>query len=272
MLLAVLRGGEGKAAISALGGLGGVGKTELAVHVAHKLAPDYPEAQIVVDLMGTSESPLSPEAAMGQVVSAFHPEARWPPGVSASARMAVGAAHARAEAGRSEDAAALLRRALARDAGSAVTWIELGLLEDASARLDAATRAYRRARAADSNNAWAHGCLAWAGLRAGRPLQALYHSARALRLDSRYADALTIAALAADRIGLHRWAGAALEKAIGMAPRRGWPYFERVRQLAAEGRLDEGRKLLGRYRRLVPDDAAAAELLQSLSRGRGNES
>jgi len=77
-LLAVLRGGAGQAAISALGGLGGVGKTALAVHVAHKLAPDYPEAQIVVDLMGTSESPLSPAAAMGNVIRAFHPEAHLP--------------------------------------------------------------------------------------------------------------------------------------------------------------------------------------------------
>lgn len=77
-LLAVLRGGEGKAAISALGGLGGVGKTALAVHAAHELAPDYPEAQIKVDLLGTEASPLSPEAAMGNVVKAFHPEARLP--------------------------------------------------------------------------------------------------------------------------------------------------------------------------------------------------
>jgi len=77
-LVAVLRGGEGQAAISALGGLGGVGKTALAVHVAHKLAPDYPEAQIVVDLMGTADSPLSPAAAMENVVKAFHPEAHLP--------------------------------------------------------------------------------------------------------------------------------------------------------------------------------------------------
>jgi cellulose biosynthesis protein BcsQ len=36
--------------------MGGTGKTALAVHVAHKLAVHYPEAQIVVDLAGTSEA------------------------------------------------------------------------------------------------------------------------------------------------------------------------------------------------------------------------
>jgi tetratricopeptide (TPR) repeat protein len=77
-LLRLFLGGSGQAAISALGGMGGVGKTALAVHVAHKLAEHYPEAQIVVDLAGTSEAPLSPEVAMARVIAAFEPQARLP--------------------------------------------------------------------------------------------------------------------------------------------------------------------------------------------------
>ena len=77
-LLHLFLDGAGQAAILALGGMGGVGKTALAVHIAHKLAVQYPEAQIVVDLMGSSEAPLSTVAAMGQVITAFEPQARMP--------------------------------------------------------------------------------------------------------------------------------------------------------------------------------------------------
>jgi len=165
----------------------------------------------------------------------------------------------------SEDALATIRRAIARESGQAVAWIELGLRLDALGRFDEARDAYRHARDVDSNSAWAHGCLAWADLRAGWPVAALWHAWRAMRLDSRYADAMTIAGLAWERLGRDTMSARALERAIEMAPRRGWPYLERARQLAGEGRREEARALVRRYRAMVPDDAAAAELMRSLA-------
>jgi len=79
-LVALLGGGAGGATISAIGGMGGVGKTVLAVHVAHQVAAQYPDGQIVVEMGGTSERPLTPVEAMGQVVHAFQPELRLPEG------------------------------------------------------------------------------------------------------------------------------------------------------------------------------------------------
>ena len=75
-LMKALAQGEGRVAISAIGGLGGVGKSVLAVHVAHRLVDRYPDGQIVVDMQGTSERPLTVIEAMAKVIQAFHPESR----------------------------------------------------------------------------------------------------------------------------------------------------------------------------------------------------
>ncbi|MEY9963314.1 DNA-binding SARP family transcriptional activator/Tfp pilus assembly protein PilF [Streptacidiphilus sp. MAP12-16] len=52
--------------ISVIDGMGGVGKTSLAVHLAHLLAGDYPDGQYFVDLAGFSEQaePMSPMQAL----------------------------------------------------------------------------------------------------------------------------------------------------------------------------------------------------------------
>ncbi len=66
---------SGRVAISsAIVGMGGVGKTELANYVAHEVQADYPDAQLLIPL-GTHSgaSPMTPRQALGYVITALHP-------------------------------------------------------------------------------------------------------------------------------------------------------------------------------------------------------
>jgi tetratricopeptide (TPR) repeat protein len=69
---------QGGVTISGLRGLGGVGKTALALKLAEELTPRYPDAQFYLDLKGTSPTPLSAADAMAHVIRACHPTARLP--------------------------------------------------------------------------------------------------------------------------------------------------------------------------------------------------
>lgn len=69
---------SGGVMILGLYGQGGVGKTVLALKLAERLAPNYPDVQIYIDLRGVSEKPLTPGEAMAHVIRAFHPEAKLP--------------------------------------------------------------------------------------------------------------------------------------------------------------------------------------------------
>ncbi|GGO25537.1 regulatory protein AfsR [Microbispora rosea subsp. aerata] len=65
-LLALLRGeeaGEG-VPIAAMSGIGGVGKTTLAVHVAHLAEDLFPDGQLYADLRGYGAEPTAPETAL----------------------------------------------------------------------------------------------------------------------------------------------------------------------------------------------------------------
>lgn len=64
-------------------GMAGVGKTSLAVHAAHRLAADFPDGQLFVDLHGHSPArePLEPEAALEALLGQLDiPASRLPAG------------------------------------------------------------------------------------------------------------------------------------------------------------------------------------------------
>src|SRR5262249_47685044 len=74
LLAAVKTGGV---TISGLQGLGGVGKTALALKLAEQLKPDYPDAQFYLDLKGVTQ-PLTPRKAMEYIVHAYYPMMQLP--------------------------------------------------------------------------------------------------------------------------------------------------------------------------------------------------
>ena len=76
-LLAHLSGDGAAALISGIRGMGGVGKTELALVLAHWLAPRYPDAQLMFELQPGGQ-PLSAEAVLAAVLHTFQPEAQLP--------------------------------------------------------------------------------------------------------------------------------------------------------------------------------------------------
>jgi tetratricopeptide (TPR) repeat protein len=59
-------------------GLGGIGKTTLAIKLAESVISRYPDAQIFLDLHGTSSNPLRPLDIMTHVIRAFYPEVKLP--------------------------------------------------------------------------------------------------------------------------------------------------------------------------------------------------
>ncbi|WP_214401284.1 ATP-binding protein [Pseudonocardia lacus] len=64
----------------AVDGMAGVGKSSLAVHVAHRLAPAFPDGGLYLDLHGFTpgRTPLEPQAALGRLLGALgvtHPPA-----------------------------------------------------------------------------------------------------------------------------------------------------------------------------------------------------
>ena len=75
LLAAIEAGGV---TISGLQGLGGIGKTALALKLVELPKPRYPDAQFFLDLKGASTQPLIVAEALAHVVRAYHPAAKLP--------------------------------------------------------------------------------------------------------------------------------------------------------------------------------------------------
>ncbi len=74
-------GEHGGALIYGLRGLGGVGKTELALKLAEEVGAEYPDGHILVELGGASDRPLAPAEALAQTIRAFEPRTQLPDSV-----------------------------------------------------------------------------------------------------------------------------------------------------------------------------------------------
>ncbi|MFG3050397.1 BTAD domain-containing putative transcriptional regulator [Kitasatospora sp. NPDC048239] len=71
-LSAVLMNATGQAVVvTSLAGIGGVGKTTLAVHVAHRVRSEFPDGQLYVDLRGAGASPADPAVVLGDFLHAL---------------------------------------------------------------------------------------------------------------------------------------------------------------------------------------------------------
>src|SRR5262249_35221634 len=79
--------GAGGVTISGLRGLGGIGKTALALKLGEVLKPQFPDGQLYVDLRGFGGGePLAPAQPQARGITPYHPEAKIPdePGVVGS--------------------------------------------------------------------------------------------------------------------------------------------------------------------------------------------
>ncbi|MEJ3745739.1 BTAD domain-containing putative transcriptional regulator [Actinomycetes bacterium KLBMP 9797] len=66
-------------AVAAIAGMGGIGKTTLAVRAAHLAAPAYPDGQLYVNLRGAEASPVDPADVLARFLRALGVDGRAVP-------------------------------------------------------------------------------------------------------------------------------------------------------------------------------------------------
>ncbi|MFD2767563.1 tetratricopeptide repeat protein [Micromonospora eburnea] len=88
--LAAAAAAHGRMAICVIDGMGGIGKTALAVHIAHQLADRYPDGQLFVDLRGFSPAcePAEPGEALSVLLRTMGvPDGQIPAGLAERAAL-----------------------------------------------------------------------------------------------------------------------------------------------------------------------------------------
>jgi tetratricopeptide (TPR) repeat protein len=65
-------------AVAAISGGGGLGKSELARKLADEIKESYPDTRLNIDLLGTSENPMSAEDAMRRLLEHFYSDQKLP--------------------------------------------------------------------------------------------------------------------------------------------------------------------------------------------------
>lgn len=88
-ILATIGAGGGAVAISAIGGMAGIGKTTLALRWAHRVRAQFPDGQLYVNLRGFGPAaPMSPEDAIrGFLAALCDPAKPLPPDLDAQAAL-----------------------------------------------------------------------------------------------------------------------------------------------------------------------------------------
>ncbi|MDM7933946.1 MAG: tetratricopeptide repeat protein [Methanothrix sp.] len=76
----LLEGFDRGATITGLRGMGGIGKTALALVLAEKLGSRFPDGQLFIDMRGTGKKPLTSAEAMAHVIRAYLPKEKLPEG------------------------------------------------------------------------------------------------------------------------------------------------------------------------------------------------
>jgi hypothetical protein len=181
-----------------------------------------------------------------------------------------------------EAAARLLHEATSRDPSLVEAWIDLGFVQDdlaaaattpeaAAAAREAASEAFRGAVRADSNSAWARGCLAWSEYRAGRSLRALAQALSAASLDPLYADSWTVMAYALGSLRLYPLADWSLAVAEKTDPARNWPALARADLAVTRGQPESAREVLRAWMRDHPFDEVVRDKLAQVEAAAGAE-